>query len=86
MENNRAYRLAEEIIAEALIKKAEKLDLSSLMLSKLPETIGAFENLKSLDISFNILNTLPKELGNLKKLEYLNISSNKFDKTSRMCF
>lgn len=54
----------------------QKLDLSNLNLSSIPETIGAFTNLQELDLSNNQLNSLPAAIRNLKALKVLKINNN----------
>ncbi|KPL86690.1 leucine-rich repeat domain-containing protein [Herpetosiphon geysericola] len=52
------------------------LDLSSLKITMLPETIGELTHLEHLDLSMNRLQQLPPELAKLTKLRRLDLSYN----------
>ena len=72
-----AYKYTNRI--DELDNTIEALDLSFQMLSKLPEVIGNYDNLRYLDLSYNELSDLPSEIGNLANLTFLDLKSNKLD-------
>src|SRR5688572_10135937 len=84
MPHNQAYRQAEKKIDEALKSGATELDLSSMELTELPESIGQLTQLKKLDLGWNYidekqknqLTALPEALGKLTQLQTLNLSQN----------
>ncbi len=51
----------------------EKLDLSGLKLSFLPDSIGNLTNLTGLDVSSNRLSRLPERIGNLTSLTWFRV-------------
>ena len=63
-------------IEEALKRGAERLDLSNLQLSALPEAIGQLSKLQVLDLSRNQLSALPEAIGQLSKLQRLSLFGN----------
>ena len=66
---------AEQKIAEALRKKASRLDLSNCQLTALPESLGQLTQLQSLNLSHSQLTALPESLGQLTQLQSLNLSN-----------
>jgi len=76
MPRNKAYREAEKKIKEALRTGATKLDLSSMKLAELPESLGQLTQLQKLDVSKNHLTALPNSIGELHALIKLEIESN----------
>ena len=67
-------------IADALKDplNVQKLDLSMLKLTAVPEEISQFENLVCLDLSFNRISTIPASLTKLPKLECLNLMGTRY--------
>ena len=63
-------------IRKAGVESAERLDLSGLGLSRLPESIGQLKELTWLNLRRNELSALPESLGQLKRLQELHIGSN----------
>jgi hypothetical protein len=55
----------------------KSLDISSIQLTRLPESIGQLKQLQSLNLSYNRLVVLPDTLAQLTQLELLDISINK---------
>lgn len=55
------------------------LKLRGCKLSKFPESILAFDNLKYLDLSSNTLTEIPESIQSLKELKVLGLSKNKFE-------
>src|SRR5258706_3608829 len=84
MPKSKPYLEAEKKIEEALKSGATELDLRSMALTELPESIGQLTKLKKLDLSWgykdekqkNQLATLPDSLGQLTQLTELNLSDN----------
>lgn len=76
MARDKAYKQAEQKIAEALKTGATELDLRGMQLTELPESIGQLTQLTSLNLSRNQLTTLPDSLGQLTQLTSLNLSYN----------
>ena len=79
------YQLAEEKIAEAHRTGATELELSSMKLTELPESIGQLTKLQKLDLGrdwekglseINQLIELPESIGQLTQLQTLDISNN----------
>ncbi len=61
-------------IAHNAQTREPSLDLSSLKITTLPETIGELTHLEHLDLSWNLLRQLPHELGKLTKLRRLDLN------------
>ncbi|MFZ5881601.1 MAG: leucine-rich repeat domain-containing protein [Chloroflexota bacterium] len=83
MARDDAYKQAEQKIQQALQSGATELDLRSMKLTELPESIGQLKQLRKLDLGGdswkdekNQLTTLPPSLGQLTQLTELNLSSN----------
>ena len=76
MARDKAYRRAEKKIEEALNSGATELNLSSMKLTELPESIGQLMHLTKLNLSDNQLTTLPESLGQLTQLHSLWLSNN----------
>jgi Leucine-rich repeat (LRR) protein/GTPase SAR1 family protein len=85
MAKDKAYYEAEKKIAEALQSRATELDLRSMALTELPESIGQLKQLRKLDLGHhyskkeedkNKLTTLPDSLGQLTQLTELDLSEN----------
>ncbi|MFZ5820432.1 MAG: leucine-rich repeat domain-containing protein [Chloroflexota bacterium] len=76
MPKDDAYQKAEQKIAETLQSRATELDLSTMKLTELPDSLGQLTQLTSLDLSNNQLTTLPDSLGQLTQLTELNLSRN----------
>ncbi len=68
--------IAEERIEEARRTGASELDLRTLGLTALPESIGTLEELQGLDLSGNDLTALPDSIVHLKQLRRLDLSEN----------
>ncbi len=77
MPKDAAYKQAEQKIAEALKTGATELDLRSMQLTELPESIGQLKQLQKLDLGHhyskkdedkNRLTALPDSLGQLTQL------------------
>lgn len=66
----------ESRIQTSLQKNEVTLDLSSLLLSELPDSIAQLNNLQYLNIAHNNLKVLPDTIGNLIHLKGLDISGN----------
>lgn len=77
MPKDAAYQQAELKIAEALQSRATELDLRSMKLTELPESIGQLTQLTKLDLSHNQLTTLPPSLGQLTQLKSLDLWTNR---------
>jgi internalin A len=78
MPKDEAYLAAEKKIQQALQSGATELDLSSMKLTELPESIGQLTQLQILRLHRNQLTTLPDSVGMLRRLNYLSINENKF--------
>ncbi len=76
MARDEAYRKAEQKIEAARRSRATKLDLYSMGLSELPESLGQLMQLQSLDLHSNQLTVLPESLGQLTQLQSLDLSHN----------
>ena len=85
MPHDQPYLLAEKKIEEALKSGATELDLRSMKLTEVPESIGQLKQLLKLDLGRdrskdesenNHLTTLPDFLGQLRRLQLLNLSEN----------
>src|SRR6266853_164879 len=69
--------IAEERIREALASGAGNLDLSSLGLRVLPESIGQLGSLQELHLGNNQLSALPESIGQLGSLQQLSLTDNR---------
>ena len=67
---------AEERIGRALAERASSLNLRSLELTRLPESLGQLTQLTELDVSGNQLTSLPEWLGQLTHLLWLHVRGN----------
>jgi len=85
MPKSHPYLEAEQKIGQALQSGATELDLRSMKLTELPESIGQLKQLRKLDLGRdyakkdevkNQLTTLPDSLGQLTQLTELNLSDN----------
>lgn len=76
MARNGAYLEAEKEIEEALKSGATELNLSSMKLTELPESIGKLTQLKILKLDNNKITTLPESLCNLIELRALHLYAN----------
>jgi internalin A len=76
MAKDKAYREAEQKIQQALKSHTTELDLHSMELTELPESIGQLPQLQTLYLSNNKLTILPDSLGQLTQLTELNLSNN----------
>jgi Leucine-rich repeat (LRR) protein len=83
MAKDKAFRVAEKKIAEALRTRGTKLDLSckfgtedSEKLTELPESLCQLTQLQLLDLSNNQLKAMPESLVQLSQLRSLNLSDN----------
>jgi internalin A len=72
-----AYRRAEREIEEAWRSGATELDLRSMRLGELPESVGRLTWLKSLNLSGNKLTVLPESVERLTELVSLDFSDNR---------
>ena len=68
---------AERRIEEARRTRAQRLDLSSLGLTELPQSLGQLAHLELLIVWGNQLTALPESLGQLAQLQTLDVSKNK---------
>ena len=59
------------------LKMLEKLDLSSNLLTSLPETIGSLVKLNDLNLDDNALTKVPASMGKLTQLKVLSLRRNK---------
>ena len=73
---SQGFAEAERRIEKAKREKDIGLDLVSLGLTRLPETLGQLTALQSLDLSINQLTTLPEWLGQLTALQGLGLRNN----------
>jgi len=71
-----AYKYTNKI--DELDNTIQALDLSFQKLSKLPEEIGNYVNLRYLDLSDNELSVLPPKIGELTNLTTLRLNENQF--------
>src|SRR6266853_470089 len=71
--------IAEERIREALASGAGNLDLSSLGLRVLPESIGQLGSLQELHLGNNQLSALPESIGQLGSLQELYLLNNQLN-------
>ena len=88
--HDQPYLQAEKKIEETRRSGATKLDLSSMKLTELPETIGQLTQLQQLDLGHdyhwktyyekNKLTILPESLANLTQLQSLDLSTNHLTK------
>ena len=70
------FNEAESRIRQALAMNAPRLDLSSLGLNHLPESIGQLIQLRELQLDGNQLSYLPKSIGQLVNLQELHLDGN----------
>ena len=75
--------IARDRIQEALRSRALALDLSTLGLTALPDSLGQLTQLQHLDVSDNGLRALPKALGQLTDLSLLEVSGNRLTELPR---
>ncbi|KAF0309702.1 Leucine-rich repeat-containing protein 59 [Amphibalanus amphitrite] len=61
----------------ALLKRANKLDLSNNKLIGLPKTFATLTHLVKLDLSCNLIVELPTNFGELERLKHLDLYNNK---------
>lgn len=71
-----AYAQASSLIAEAMKEKNQVLDLSSLGLAMLPDSIGLLTQIQKLSLGNNRLTTLPDSIAKLTHLQKLDLSRN----------
>jgi GTPase SAR1 family protein len=76
MPHDQPYLEAEKRIQQALKSHTTGLNLRSMKLTELPESIGQLTQLTSLDLSNNQLTVLPESLGQLTQLTFLDLSNN----------
>ena len=69
-------QIAERRIEDAARGGAEELDLRSLKLRELPESIGQLAKLRKLDLAGNQLTVLPESIGRLTQLRELWLNNN----------
>jgi Leucine-rich repeat (LRR) protein len=72
-----AYRIAEEMIKQALREQSLKLDLQGLGLTQVPESLIQLTQLRELKVGNNQLEVVPVFLGQLTRLFYLVIIGNR---------
>jgi internalin A len=77
--NKAAFKTAEIRIQKAFKSRAKELDLSTLALTDLPESIANLTYLQTLDLYNNQLSTLPEIIGNLTNLQKINLSYNQLN-------
>jgi internalin A len=73
---NDGWQKALRQIEEAKRSNATDLNLSSLKLTVIPESLGQLSHLLALSLSGNQLTALPESLGQLSELQSLNLSHN----------
>ena len=71
-----AYRRAEKKIAEAIREGAKSLNLSSLMLTEIPEAVTKLTQLKILSLDNNQIIEIPEAIANLTQLKILSLDNN----------
>ena len=76
MTRDEADRHAEAKIETALRSGATELDLSSLRLTSVPETLGQLTQLRDLYLHDNQLTSVPEWLGQLTQLRTLYLNKN----------
>jgi len=76
MARNEAYREAERRIEKARQEGAGKLDLSSIGLTEVPESIASLTQLQGLGLSNNQLTEVPESIASLTQLQRLDLSNN----------
>jgi len=76
MAKDKPYLEAEKKIQQALKSGATELDLQSMRLTELPESIGQLTQLTELNLSNNQLTALPDSLGQLTQLRELDLFYN----------
>ena len=75
-EKEQAFLEAENRIQEALQNNYQTLDLSSLKLQEVPESLGELSSLQRLWLNYNQLSKVPEFLGQLSSLQRLYLSNN----------
>ena len=80
MAHDKAYYAAEKKIQEALQSGATELDLRSMELTELPDSLGQLTQLQSLKFAKNKLTTLPESLFQLRNLKSLWLGKNQLGK------
>lgn len=76
MAKDKAYRRAENKIAEAKHNNAKDLWLTCMGLTELPEAIGQLSQLRELSLSANQLRELPEAIAQLTELQTLYLDNN----------
>ena len=74
--NSKGLSEAKRRIEQAAAVSALDLDLISLGITELPETISQLKQLQELDLSGNQISSVPESLGQLTALELLDLSDN----------
>jgi Caspase domain/Effector-associated domain 11/Leucine rich repeat len=69
-----------DIIHQNKIEKAEKLDLTGLLLNHIPSQVFELTHLKTLDLFENFITEIPNGINKLTQLEKLLISKNKISR------
>uniref|UniRef100_A0A061RCG5 Leucine rich repeat protein n=1 Tax=Tetraselmis sp. GSL018 TaxID=582737 RepID=A0A061RCG5_9CHLO len=64
----------------SIAKGTDKLDLSELDLTDIPDEVFSLENLQELSLAGNRLQSLPPRIGELKSLQRLQLSGNQLDR------
>jgi Leucine-rich repeat (LRR) protein len=72
---------AEARIAEARRQNTTKLDLSSLGLTEVPDTLFELRQLQDLQLADNRLQEIPVRLGELQQLQQLDLQQNQLEKS-----
>ncbi|MGD8762363.1 MAG: P-loop NTPase fold protein [Desulfobacteraceae bacterium] len=76
MIKDKTYREVEKKIDQALQEGETELDLSEMLFTELPESIGQLTNLQFLTLEANRLSTLPESVGRMTNLQFLNLDAN----------
>ena len=64
----------------AAVKKATHLDLSSNLLTSLPNTFVSLKQISKLDLSRNMLTEIPENFGELRQLKHLDLYANQISR------